>query len=173
MRKNMPQPARNRVSVFVFEKLRFLGRFLFGHKRGRRPNDPSSPTAADSNGGAHDTHPNIRDSRTEERGGSSVQRMVRPTDNVIVNHVTGSEFGNQVLSAYARHEIPLPLVMTTKSENGRMTVTDMQGNPLPTLQAKYEELYGPSGPEYGHDWESKKSAENLSAPLNSQPAQNH
>ncbi len=127
-----------------------------------KPNDPSSATASQDAPIGSGTQPS-----------RSLERMVRPTDNVIISHVTGSEFGNQVLSAYARHEIPLPLVMTTKSEDGQMSVTDMQGNPLPTLQAKYEELYGRSGPECGYDWEAKKSVETPSATLNLQPAQNH
>ena len=55
-------------------------------------------------------------------------------------YVTGNEFGNQVLLAYERHEIPLPLVILTISEDGRMTVTDIEGNYLPKLQSIHEEL---------------------------------
>ena len=82
------------------------------------------------------------------------------------NYVTGSEFGNRVLLAYERREISLPLVKTVIHQDSHATVTDIEGNPLPTLQAKYEELCALFGPESqdGRGW--KKSTENLSVLLN-------
>ena len=75
-------------------------------------------------------------------------------------HVTGSEFGNEVLIAYSKGEIPFPFATTTISDDGRATVTDIEGNPLSTLQAKHEELYGLYGSEFFGGRESKKSTEN-------------